>query len=93
MKRHIYIICSVLLLLIAVSCQDYGNKHYYHELEKIDHRHNRDLARREIMALQDEIASYPEYIKMYHQLLIAELNEEILPYRNQEMVRNLVNYY
>jgi len=93
MKRHIYIICSVLLLLMAVSCQDYGNKHYYHELEKIDHRHNRDLARREIMALQDEIASYPEYIKMYHQLLIAELNEEVLPYRNQEMVRNLVNYY
>ncbi len=93
MKRHIYIICSVLLMLMAVSCQEYGNKHYYHELEKIDHRHNRDLARREIMALQDEIASYPEYIKMYHQLLIAELNEEVLPYRNQEMVRNLVSYY
>ena len=93
MKRHLYLLYTILLLLMAISCQDYGNKHYYHELEKIDHRHNRDLARREIMALKDEIASYPDHIKMYHQLLVAELNDEILPYRNLDVARSLVNYY
>lgn len=93
MKRHLYLLYTILLLLMAISCQDYGNKHYYHELEKIDHRHNRDLARREIMALKDEIASYPDHIKMYHQLLVAELNDEILPYRNLDVARCLVNYY
>ena len=93
MKHKIIIIYSLLSALIVCGCQDYGNKHYYHELEKIDHRHNRDLARREIMTLKDEIASYPDYIKMYHQLLVAELNEEVMPYRNMEVARALVGYY
>lgn len=93
MKHKIIIICSLLSALIVCGCQEYGNKHYYHELEKIDHRHNRDLARREIMTLKDEIASYPDYIKMYHQLLVAELNEEVMPYRNMEVARALVGYY
>ena len=93
MKRHLYLLYIILVLLMAVSCQDYGNKHYYHELEKIDYRQNRDLARREIMALKDEIASYPDYIKMYHQLLTAELNDEVKPYRDMEAARQLVNYY
>jgi len=84
--------CLVAVVLLA-GCQNYGNKYYYHELEKIDHRQNRELARREIMALKDEIASYPDYIRMYHQLLIAELNEEVMPYRNMDVARALVDYY
>ena len=93
MKVKIYLICCLTVMLMATGCQNYGNNHYYHELEKIDHRQNRDLARREIMALKDEISTYPDYIKMYHQLLVAELNEEVLPYRNMELARQLVNYY
>lgn len=78
---------------MIVGCQNYGNKHYYHELEKIDHRQNRELARHEIMALKNEVASYPDYIRMYHQLLVAELNEEVMPYRNMEVARALIDYY
>ena len=81
-KNVAKIFCLIAVVMI-VGCQDYGNKHYYHELEKIEHRQNRELARREIMALQKEIATYPDYIKMYHQLLVAELNEEATPYRNK----------
>ena len=92
-KRIVLIGACALTLVLIVSCQDYGNKHYYHELEKIDHRQNRNLARQEITALKDEIASYPDYIKMYHQLLVAELNEEVMPYRNMEVARTLVDYY
>ena len=91
-KNVAKIFCLIAVVMI-VGCQDYGNKHYYHELEKIEHRQNRELARREIMALQKEIASYPDYIKMYHQLLVAELNEEVMPYRNMEVARQLVEYY
>ena len=93
MRIKIYLICCLTVMLMATGCQNYGNNHYYHELEKIDHRQNRDLARREIMALKNEISTYPDYIKMYHQLLVAELNEEVLPYRNMELARQLVNYY
>ena len=93
MGKKIIIIGCVIAVVMIVGCQDYGNKHYYHELEKIDHRQNRELARREIMALQKEIASYPDYIKMYHQLLVAELNEEVMPYRNMDVARQLVDYY
>ena len=93
MKIIILIGSCVISLVLIVGCQDYGNKHYYHELEKIEHRQNRELARREIMALQKEIVSYPDYIKMYHQLLVAELNEEATPYRNMDVARQLVDYY
>ena len=91
-KNVAKIFCLIAVVMI-VGCQDYGNKHYYHELEKIEHRQNRELARREIMALQKEIVSYPDYIKMYHQLLVAELNEEATPYRNMDVARQLVDYY
>ena len=93
MKRIVLIGACALTLVLIVSCQDYGKRYYYHELEKIDHRQNRELARQEITALKDEIASYPDYIKMYHQLLIAELNDEVMPYRNIQVARTLVDYY
>ena len=93
MKKVILVLEYVVIVAMTISCQDYGNKHYYYELEKIDHRQNRELARREIAALKDEIASYPDYIKMYHLLLTAELNEEVKPYRDMEVARQLVNYY
>lgn len=93
MKRIWLFLCCTIAVVMMVGCLDYGKQYYYHELEKIDHRQNRELARHEIMALKDEVASYPDYIKMYHQLLIAELNEEVMPYRNMEVARALVDYY
>ena len=93
MKKAIIFLGYLLIVVMMVGCQDYGNKHYYHELEKIEHRQNRELARREIMALKSEIAPYPDYIKKYHQLLVAELNEEVSPYRNMDAARQLVDYY
>ena len=47
MGKKIIIIGCVIAVVMIVGCQDYGNKHYYHELEKIEHRQNRELARRE----------------------------------------------
>lgn len=98
MRKAIYpyirlLLCCILAWAMLVACQDYGKQYYYRELEKIDHRENRELARREIMALKDEVASYPDYIKMYHQLLITELNEEVKPCRNMKVARALVEYY
>lgn len=98
MRKAIYLyirlfLCCTIAWAMLVACQDNGKQYYYRELEKIDHRENRELARREIMALKDEVASYPDYIKMYHQLLIAELNEEVMPYRNMKVARALVEYY
>ena len=34
-KNVAKIFCLIAVVMI-VGCQDYGNKHYYHELEKID---------------------------------------------------------
>ena len=91
--RKIYHFCCILAILAATSCQDYGNKYYTHELEKIDHRQNRELARREIMALGNEIASYPEHIKMYYTLLANELRDDSVPNRDMNAARQLIEYY
>ena len=90
--RKIYHFCCILAILAATSCQDYGNKYYTHELEKIDHRQNRELARREIMALGNEIASYPEHIKMYYTLLANKLRDDSVPNRDMNAARQLIEY-
>ena len=93
MKKVVLFISCLLVVLMAAGCQDYGNKYYTHELDKIDHRKNRELARHEIMALKDEIASYPEHIKMYYLLLANELSDDSVPNRNIGEARQLVEYY
>lgn len=65
----------------------------YRELEKIDHRKNRNLARQEIMAFKDDFRPQARYVLMYQELIAAELNDEVLPYRNQEVARQLVEFY
>lgn len=79
--------------MALTGCHQTGHDYYAHELEKIDHRQNHELARKEVMAIGGEIARQTEDLRMYHLLLIAELSEEVLPYRNLETARALVSYY
>lgn len=93
MKNVRTIIGALLWVLFMTGCHQTGHDYYYHELEKIDHRQNRGLARQEAMAIKHEISRQSEDLRMYHLLLITEMSEEILPYRNIDTARTLVNYY
>ena len=93
MKKTIVIITTILCVAALTSCHPTGRTYYQHELEKIDHRQNRELARKEAVAIGNEIASQPEDVRMHHLLIIAEMNEEVLPYRNLETARRLMDYY
>lgn len=93
MNEKIITITAMLCILTLTGCHQTGHDYYSHELEKIDHRQNRELARKEIVAIKDEIASQSEDIRMYHLLLIAEMNDELTPYRNIDTARRLVDYY
>lgn len=93
MKKTIVIITTILCVAALTGCHPTGRTYYQHELEKIDHRQNRELARKEAVAIGNEIASQPEDVRMHHLLIIAEMNEEVLPYRNLETARRLIDYY
>ena len=93
MKIKTYLIYCLTVILMTTGCHEFGNNYYTHELKKIDHRQNRELALREIVALKDEIASYPEHIKMYYLLLANELSDDSVPNRDMEAARQLVEYY
>ena len=92
--KHTKIIITLLLLVMALtSCHRTGYNYYKRELEKIDHRHNRELARKEAVAISKEIALQTLDLRMYHLLIITEMNEEVKPYRNLETARKLIDYY
>ncbi|MBR1556914.1 MAG: hypothetical protein IJ647_04005 [Prevotella sp.] len=76
-----------------MGCETGQDDLCYRELEKIDRRHNHNLARQELMAFDNDYHPTARYVKMYQQLLAAELNNEKLPYRNQAVARQLVTYY
>ena len=70
--RETKIIIIVLILAFSmVSCHQTGHDYYYHELEKIDHRQNRELARKEVAAISGEIVRQSEDLRMYHLLLVS----------------------
>ncbi|WP_155993384.1 hypothetical protein [Prevotella sp. P6B1] len=83
MKR-IYLLGSMALLVIILlsGCHYTGNKYYYHELDKIDHRHNRDLARKELAQLKGQADNCVDYVKHYYMLLTLEMNNDLSPERN-----------
>ena len=92
--RETKIIIIVLILAFSmVSCHQTGHDYYYHELEKIDHRQNRELARKEVAAISGEIVRQSEDLRMYHLLLVAEMSEEVKPNRNIDTARKLIDYY
>ena len=93
MKETKIIITVLMWAATMVSCHQTGHDYYYHELEKIDHRQNRELARREVAAISAEIARQSEDLRMYHLLLVAEMSEEVKPYRNIDTARKLIEYY
>ena len=93
MKKMKIIFEALLCAFLMTSCHQTGHDYYDHELEKIDHRHNRELARKEAVAISKEIARQSEDLRMYHLLLIAEMSDEVKPYRNLETARRLVDYY
>ena len=93
MKEMKNIFAVLLCVLLLTGCHQTGHDYYSHELEKIDHRQNRELARKEVLAISNEIARQSVDLRMYHLLLIAEMSDEIRPYRNLETARRLVDYY
>ena len=93
MKEMKMIFAALLCAFLMTSCHQTGHDYYSHELEKIDHRQNKELARKEVVAIKDEIARQSEDLRMYHLLLIAEMNDAVRPYRNLETARRLVDYY
>ena len=93
MKETKIIITLLLLVMALTSCHRTGYNYYKRELEKIDHRHNRELARKEAVAISKEIALQTLDLRMYHLLIITEMNEEVKPYRNLETARKLIDYY
>ena len=93
MKEMRMIFAALLCAFLMTSCHQTGHDYYSHELEKIEKRQNKELARKEIVAIKDEIARQSEDIRMYHLLLIAEMSDEVRPYRNMETARRLVDYY
>lgn len=93
MKEMKIIFAALLCAFLMTSCHQTGHDYYSHELEKIDHRQNKELARKEVVAIKDEIARQSEDIRMYHLLLLAEMSDEVRPYRNMETARRLVDYY
>lgn len=93
MKEMRMIFAALLCAFLMTSCHQTGHDYYSHELEKIEKRQNRELARKEVVAIKDEIARQSEDLRMYHLLLIAEMSDEVRPYRNLETARRLVDYY
>ena len=93
MKEMRMIFAALLCAFMMTSCHQTGHDYYYHELEKIEKRQNRELARKEIVAIKDEIARQSEDLRMYHLLLLAEMSDEVRPYRNMETARRLLDYY
>ena len=75
------------------GCHYSGNKYYYHELDKIDHRQNRDLARKELFQLKGQTDNCADYVKHYYMLLTLEMNNELSPERNFKAAEEVVKYY
>ena len=73
------IFAALLHAFLMISCHQTGHDYYSHELEKIDHRQNRELAKKEVVAIKDEIARQSEDLRMYYLLLLAEMSDEIRP--------------
>lgn len=93
MKEMKIIFAALLCAFLMTNCHQTGHDYYSHELEKIEKRQNRELARKEIVAIKDEIARQSEDLRMYHLLLLAEMSDEVRPYRNMETARRLLDYY
>jgi len=94
MIRQYNIFAMTLLVITLLSgCHYSGNKYYYHELDKIDHRHNRDLARRELAQLKGQADNCADYVKYYYLLLTLEMNNELSPERNIKGAEEVLNYY
>ena len=47
MKEMKIIFAALLHAFLMISCHQTGHDYYSHELEKIDHRQNKELARKE----------------------------------------------
>ena len=84
---------AILAITLLSGCHYSGNKYYYHELDKIDHRHNRDLARKELAQLKGQADNCADYVKHYYMLQTLEMNNELSPERNFKAAEELVNYY
>lgn len=68
MRKVVWTIGIVVCGLLAAACHNDGDSYYYHELEKIDHRTNRDLARQELAALKGETEHCSDYVRYYYLL-------------------------
>ena len=84
---------ALLAITFLSGCHYSGNKYYYHELDKIDHRHNRDLARKELAQLKGQADNCADYVKHYYMLQTLEMNNELSPERNFKAAEEVVNYY
>ena len=92
--RICYLLSTVLFAITFLSgCHYSGNKYYYHELDKIDHRQNRDLARKELFQLKGQTDNCADYVKHYYMLLTLEMNNELSPERNFKAAEEIVKYY
>lgn len=74
MKRTPLLII-VLASVLLTACHHSGDDYYYHELNKIDHRNNRDLARRELAQLKGQTDNCADYVRQYHRLVELEMNQ------------------
>ena len=92
--RKCYLLSMVFFAITMLSgCHYSGNDYYYHELDKIDHRHNRDLARKELAQLKGQTDNCADYVKHYYMLLTLEMNDEQTPERNFKAADEIVDYY
>ena len=92
--RKCYLLSMVFFAITMLSgCHYSGNDYYYHELDKIDHRHNRDLARKELAQLKGQTDNCADYVKHYYMLLTLEMNDEQSPERNFKAADEIVDYY
>ena len=94
MIRKCYLLSMVLFATTLLSgCHYSGNEYYYHELDKIDHRQNRDLARKELFQLKGQTDNCADYVKHYYMLQTLEMNNALSPERNFKAAEEVVKYY
>ena len=94
MRKRSYILSMAMFAIILLSgCHYSSSKYYYHELDKIDHRQNHDLARKELAQLKDQTDNCADYVKYYYLLMTLEMNNESSPERNYKSAEELVYFY
>ena len=92
-KRYYILLMALFVILLLSGCHNSSSKYYYHELDKIDHRQNRDLARKELAQLKGRTDNCADYVKYYYLLMTLEMNNELSPERNYKSAEELVYFY